>query len=485
MKKYLIRYAAEIGTKNKTTRWDFIKRLGSNIKAAVYQQLPADQKGLKKEITISAGWNNTFLISPVAAGDALKRVHGIQTFSEVTSFQFSDYRHLIETSAEHFKPIVNGKTYAVRCKKGNRKDIPRLAVEKDVGTLLDGFGKVDLTQPDVTCHIALHGQEVLLTDHKQEGPGGLPLGIAGKALTLISGGIDSPVAAWRGYHAGIDQDFVYFDLGGKAQFSATVEILKYLRGQWAYGSKGKFMILDFKPVIAEILNKVVRKYQNMALKYCFYTVGDRLCRQLKDRALITGEAIGQVSTQTMANLNALDQVVPTMVIRPVVTYSKAEISTHAAQIGTYDMAYKGKEFCAIAAKGVVTNTTYEKLMEAVAGIDNQVLQAALDSIEYVDLRDEFPLPASEQGSPDIPADAVVIDLRPMEEFKPGDLPTAKNIPFQQAWADYIHWEKDKKYYLVCSEGSSSAILAQYMQQDDFDVSHLEGGLQRLGSDFKH
>jgi len=470
MKKYLIRYSAEIGTKSASIRWKFIHILADNIKSAL-KSLSGDSGHFELDIT----WDFILLETNIITDNLLDKVPGIQNFSLMEEFDFGEYSQMIDTAAGFFADKVKGKQFAVRCKKTKSTGLRSMEVEKDVGAKLVEHGKVNLTDPEVTCFVEVREDKVYLYDNKSKGCKGLPLRASGKALVLYSGGIDSPVAVWRSFRIGIDLDFLYYDLGGKEQMEMAIRSARYLKENFGHGSKGRFFLIDFKPVIAEIL-KAPQSFHNLLLKYCFYKTAERLASDLGTSTIVTGEAIGQVSTQTMQNLEALNKVTDLMIIRPLVSFSKNEVVDIATDIGTYDLAYKGKEYCALATKNVVTAASYEKLDRIAGELDLTVLDEVFSQKTEIDLGKKSEA-AVENIKVEIPDDAEIIDLRDPDQFNKDKLDNSVNIPFNDAWSDYIHWDKNKKYFLVCDVGSASAILAEYMKRDDFDVAHLEGGLK--------
>jgi thiamine biosynthesis protein ThiI len=469
MNHYLVRYSGELGTKAANTRWEFIKILSRNI-----------TRGLRaagiQDMDVKAGWDVCFVETDLPSKDLLTRIPGISGVSEVTVRNYESIDKVYEEATQIFQPIVQDRTYAVRGKVGgnNKGLLPKMELERELGARLIDFGKVDLTDPQVTCRVEIRDNKIFYSHDREQGLNGLPVGALGKGLTLLSGGIDSPVAAWKAYRSGMAQHFIYFDLGGETQIDIAMESARFVHDQFAPGSRARMKLIDFKPVITEIL-KANPKYHNLILKYFFYKASERIALELHCDALVTGEALGQVSTQTLKNLATLDQMTDLLIVRPLSTSPKVDIMAEARKIGTYEMAYKGKEYCAISTKGVATTSTKEKLMAEIDRLDMQVLEDALASEQNIDLWREAE--AKETPQTDIPSGSTIIDLRGAGQFEKDGLTGSKNIPFQEAWAEYPHWNKDEKYFLVCEVGSQSTILSEYMKKDGYEVEHLAGGIK--------
>lgn len=473
MKTYLVKYSGELGTKATRTRWGFIRTLARNLRRSL------KAGGVTAEL--QAGWDQISVIADSNCQDILARIPGVQSFSEVEVVEFEAMDKFLEEAASFFRPHLPGHTFAVRCRKAEKSfGISRMELERELGALLVDIAGVDLDNPGITCYVELRQGKGYLYHDRMRGMGGLPAGSLGKALTLISGGIDSPVAAWNACRMGMDQHFLYFDLGGETQADIAAQTVRYLYGNWMAGSRSKFIIADFKPVIREIL-KTDSRYHNLILKYCFYSSAEMVARRLYCDALVTGEALGQVSTQTLKNLAALDKVTGMLIIRPLSTLPKQDIMEQARRIGTYDMSYKGKEYCAINPRNVVTAATYEKLMEALERFDRSVVEKAVQDCRTIDLwRDTYTAAPKHE----IPGGAVVIDLRSEQEFNTWSLGGSRNIPFQRAWQEYPHWDMEDSYFLVCAEGSRSAMLKEYMQRDGYKVKHLPGGVNKMVEEVK-
>ncbi|MCH8902792.1 MAG: hypothetical protein IIA45_02620 [Bacteroidetes bacterium] len=472
--KYLIRYGGEIGTKNRPTRWNFIRKLGKNVESAIKVVLGPE---IAASTTINVNWDNITTHGPVELDAILTNIPGIKSFSLVHELQFEGFEKLIETAFELFKDEIGGRDFAVRCKRIGKHNFSKKDVEEALGEKLLHLGKVNLSKPEITCFVEIRNNDVHLYSKKIPGMDGFPIGTQGKTLTMLSGGIDSPVAAWTIYRMGIEQVFVYFDLGGEDQLECIKNTYQILQKKWAAGSKSKLYIINFLPIIENIMT-AKKSYQNLLLKYFFYKTAEKLGAYLKVDSLVTGESIGQVSTQTLKNLTALDQVISTMIVRPLAIHTKEEITKISEDIGTYDLSYKGKEYCALVAKNVTTGSSYENLMREAEHLDLSLIDAALDQ-KLIIKTGEDELLNTDSLPPVIPEDSEVIDLRTTKELKDFDLVNARHVPFQEAWADYVHWDKSNKYFLVCAEGSSSAILANYMKKDGYQVEHLKGGIKKL------
>ena len=471
---WLVRYAGEVGTKDRRTRWRIIQRLKDNIEEALRKH--------DVNAPVKAFWEHIRIYTEENISHVLRKIFGIANFSQAVHYPLPDDKEdIITLGKQYFKDRIQGKKYAVRV-KGKKKGFSGSVIERKLGEALYPFGGgVDLTDPDVTCYVEMRGENLFFYTHKEEGLRGHPIGSQGKVVLLFSGGIDSPVAAWLLWKAGLHIEFVYYDLGGEDQKIDMLKSLQFLYENYGFGNKGNLYILPFTSVIAEIL-KCRPYYQNMLLKYFFYRGAELLAKELKALAFATGEALGQVSTQTLVNIATLDRLTPLLVIRPLFLMEKEEIKTLSKQIGTYAFAYTGKEYCALATKQVGTAIPYEDLIKEALKCDNKPFVETIVNKQEISLDDIGNILESLESqhiqSP-IPDDAEIIDLRTPIEFERWHIPGSKNIPFMEAWNQFPSWDKSKKYFLICSEGMASALLAHHMKQEGFEVDHLEGGIQKL------
>ena len=362
-----------------------------------------------------------------------------------------------------------------------KKGIQR-KIERSLGDLLYPFSAgVNLTQPEVTCHVYARQEGFYFyTDTMVfEGMGGFPVNSEGKALLLFSGGLDSPIAALKLYQVGIGLYFVYFDLGNPEQWQCVLETARYVRQHWGHGAPDVLIKIPFVEVV-EQLRKLPAPYQNLALKVVFYQCAEQLAKELKADALATGEAIGQVSTQTLRNLTVLDRFTTFFVLRPLLATPKQQIIDEAHRWGLYEKAYKGKEFCALATKKVKTQARYENLSALMENFPKEVLQHAIEQKSIYHLLK--PIEAKEEQTT---LEGTIIFIGEEEEIpsalKQVPLPLKRYL-FNEAWSDCLHWNKEAFYWLLCPTGGQSALLARLMEENGFRVKPMsvQGFLKHLG-----
>lgn len=473
MKHYVVRFTGEFGTKDRRTRWRLIDLLKRNIEKAIGSYCGKD---VLETASVTTDFDKVEIECSEDLSEILPTVAGVRYFNEVHKHEYFSLKDIADYGQQYFAEVIKGKEFAVRCKRRGKLAFVSRDVEIAIGDKIHENGKVNLSNPEVTCFVEVDDTHVYFSLERMDGPAGFPLGSQGKALCLISGGFDSPIAAWEIWRNGIDQDFVYFDLGGDAQRDCIINSVQYIKKNYGHGSKGKLTIINFLPVMEEIL-KGPMPFQNMMLKYCFYQVAERLAEHYSAEALVTGESLGQVSTQTLKNLAALDQTTPLLILRPVASWDKEDIIDKARQMGTADLAYKGKELCAIAGKGVVTGTTIKKLNKALSEVDLiPIIELVVEQKEVFKV-EEWEAPKERLTS--APENYKIIDVRSEGDFKINHMDDAENIPFNRAINEFYNWDKNDNYFIVCNVGSQSAILSNFMQQEGFTVEHMSGGMEQV------
>ncbi len=470
---YTIRYTGEYGTKQRPTRWEMIRRLERNIQSTLQRYSP------ETPIKIKAYWDHLLLKTMRPVDEMLTHIPGIQFFARAKVLPLAAPSETYPFIADYFRPAVEGRTFGIRARialKKKRAFFPqwqRREAEVALGDALYSISKgVNLTRPDVFCYVEVRDEGIFLFTRKTTGTGGMPVGFTGHSLMLFSGGIDSPVAAWMAYHSGIVLDYVYYDLGGNTQLEKARQIHQLLTHRYGGAHAPALRVVDFTPIIAALRHQPDR-YQNLLLKVFFYKVGESILQQIPPAiGMVTGESMGQVSTQTIHNLTLLNRFVNVPIWRPLLMMPKSEIIERARHIGTWDMAYTGKEFCALASRHVATRTHPNKITELLHQMPVEELVA-----EAVEGATTGVAPSS--PSVDAPNDKkwVAIDLRnsPHPPVSFARSIEVRHIPFNQAWNEFLSWDPQQSYLLFCETGQQSALLARFMKEQGFQVRNIPGG----------
>lgn len=235
-------------------------------------------------------------------------------------------------------PSPGGRTMAVDTRRSDKRfPMTSLEVNKRLGAALVKEGwRVNLDAPDVTLRVELASGQALLSADRLRGPGGLPVGVAGRVVVLLSGGIDSPVASWLAMKRGCEVVFAHF-------YNETLErdpqkardLVQVLA---AYQGPAVLYTVPFATAQRRIIADCPSRLRMLLYRRLMARVAERITSREKALALVTGDNLGQVASQTLENLAVLDRAVSLPILRPLLTYDKEETVQAARRIGTYDLS---------------------------------------------------------------------------------------------------------------------------------------------------
>jgi thiamine biosynthesis protein ThiI len=476
----ILRLSGDFYTKARRTRMRFFRRLVSNLEAA----LKAHGIPYKLEPT----WSRLYLETPEpAAAEVLARVFGVQSVSQVERRPWETLEDLVATGVEIFGEAVRGRSFAVRATRRGQRDrigFDSTRIERELGrALLDtGAGRVNLSEPEVTAHVELEPGSAHLFFDKVRGHGGLPVGVEGRAIALVSGGFDSAVASWLMLKRGVQLDYVFCNLGGAAHRLGVLKVMKSIAERWSYGYTPRLHEVDLAPMVVDLREKVTPANWQIVLKRLILQAGGAVAHRGGRLALITGDAIGQVSSQTLQNLAVISQVSPAMpVLRPLLGFNKEEIMDLARRIGIYELSATVPEYCDLMPPKPNTRAALRQVLRDEARLDPDLLNKLVDDRRIHDLRQVDPeaLDTSVPEIDRIPAGATVIDLRSAPAYRGWHHPQALHLDLSHALAAYLSFSRDRPYVLVCEVGLKSAHLAEKMREAGFDAFQFQGGIRGL------
>lgn len=471
----LVRPGAELATKSHRTRQSFRRVLRANVADAL------DRLGVPYRLR--SQWSRLLVETeaPEEALGVLERVFGVGSLSPVEVTGAAEVEEIARVGGAHFAAAVRGRTYAVRCKRIGTHPFTSLDVERALGAVLNAEGRVDLERPEVTVYVEVNAGRAYLFTERRRAIGGLPAGVQGRAVTLVSGGFDSAVAAWRVMRRGVGMDYVFCNLGGAAYERMVLQVVKVLSEAWAFGQRPRLHVIDFTEPVDQLKAECRPGYWQIVLKRLMYRAGEQVARELRADALVTGEAIGQVSSQTVANLNAIDPAADLPVLRPLIGWDKQEIVDEAKRIGTAPLSERVKEYCAIATDRPVTAGRRGKVAAEEAKLDLGVLERAVAARKVIDVTAVGPrdLRMPYLFTREIPADAIVIDCQPRHMYRAWHVPDAEHYEPNELLERLKRLDKNRTYVLYCTHGTQTPYLAEVMQQRGFEGYAFEGGLSEV------
>jgi len=338
----LIRYG-ELALKKKN-RDLFIKRLVKNI---------TEKLSTYPEVSVTHPWGRIFVelngvdYQPVVA--KLKEVFGIVGFSPAWKIE-SDLQKIkakAQELVENQPPHV--KTFKVISKRTNKKfPFTSDQLNRKVGGMLlakNPHLKVDVHQPDLKIHIEVRGRYSYLYGNVIAGPGGLPVGVSGPVMLLLSGGIDSPVAGHLICKRGGELWAVHFHSYPFTSEQSKQKVIDLARLLTRYTGPIRLLVVPFTEIQTQINQHCASSYTVTIMRRFMIRIAERLAKKYGCKALVTGESLGQVASQTLESMGVVSAVAELPILRPLIGMDKLEIINLAKKIGTYETSILPYEDC--------------------------------------------------------------------------------------------------------------------------------------------
>jgi len=338
----LIRFG-EISTKGRN-RKKFVDRLKTNIKEVLNQFPALTYQATRDRLYIHLNNENHEEIV-----EKLKLVFGIQSFSLAMKCK-SDLTDIKEIALKAVKSLYQpNDTFKVTVKRANKQfphDTNELNYQIGSHILIHTDDlKVDVKNPTINVRVEVRTEATYITCYDYKGAGGLPVGSGGKAVLLLSGGIDSPVAGFLSLKRGVELEVVHFFSPPYTSERAKQKVIDLTKELTAYGGKIKLHIVPFTKIQEKIQEQVPENYTMTSTRRMMVKIADQLRQKQQALALITGESLGQVASQTLESMVAINDVTSTPILRPLITMDKTEIIDIAKKINTHDISIRPYEDC--------------------------------------------------------------------------------------------------------------------------------------------
>ena len=316
--------------------------------------------------------------------EGLQKVFGIIGICPVEILENDELDTIEEALIRHIQHEYTGPhSFKIECKRANKKyPMTSMEIACEMGSrVLDAFPdcKVDVNHPELYLYVELRNQ-VYVYVKTIPGPGGMPVGTAGKAALLLSGGIDSPVAGWMMAKRGLQLCAVYFHAHPYTTDRAKEKVIELARRVSLYSGKIKLYVVPFTEIQLDIYEKCPHEQLTIIMRRIMMRIAKRIAKQEEAQALITGESLGQVASQTLASLYCTNEVCDLPVFRPVIGFDKQEIIDIAQKIDTFETSILPYEDCCtiFVAKHPVTRPKLEdmkKSEQALTELEEQIARA--------------------------------------------------------------------------------------------------------------
>jgi len=483
--KFIVRLHAEITIKSKGVRKRYGKVLVNNLKSILR----------RNEVNAKVIWcwdRIEVMVADDTHQDAdqiselLQRIPGISWFSRSYELPLpegdpTDFEPIMARVLSCWQSRVAGRSFAVRVKRKGTHSFRSIDLERYLGGAIlqhSANSRVDLSRPDVEVRIEVDNNVVRVFGDKQQGLGGFPLPTQETVLSLLSGGFDSSVASFQMIRRGARVHFCFFNLGGAQHETGVRQTAYYLWQQYASSHPLKFISIDFAPIVEEILTKIVNGLMGVVLKRQMLRAAERVADKLHTAALITGEALGQVSSQTLSNLSVIDEATRKLVLRPLITMDKQEIINIAQHIGTADFARSMPEYCGVISNKPTVKAQRDALAEAESALDAALLdqvvrQSRVEDVSQIGAAMEQQVHQVAEVTAVNSATHEIIDIRSADEverkaFAATDAEiSVRHIPFFKLATEFANLDARKTYLLYCEKGVMSKLQALYLQEQGF------------------
>lgn len=326
--------------------------------------------------------------------DRLSKIFGIVSITRavVCEKNIDDIR---SKAKEYLKPcLTDGKRFKVEAKRSDKAfplTSPQLCMEVG-GYLDDEYPEiiVDVHNPDVTVKVEVRdfAAYVYAEEYKIQGQGGMPIGTGSKATLLLSGGIDSPVAGHMISKRGVEIDAINFFSFPYTSERAKEKVIELAGIIAQYTSKINLYIVPFTEIQLQIRDKCPEEHLTLVMRRFMMRISERIARKNKSKALITGESVGQVASQTLAALDVTNSAVDMPILQPLIGMDKQEVIDRANAIGTYETSILPYEDCCtvFTPKHPTTNPKRESIEKSEARLDVETLiEAALAGVEKIEV----------------------------------------------------------------------------------------------------
>lgn len=325
------------------------------------------------------------------AVEAIRKVFGVTYVSRVFETE-KTMESLLACAKTDLKPSLSGlKTFKVETKRADKRfPLDSQQISREVGGAILSANphlKVDVHQPDGIVWVEIREEHAYIYQGKLPGMNGMPTGTGGRATLLLSGGIDSPVAGFMMAKRGVELEAVHFHSPPYTSERAKEKVLTLAKQLAKYAGKMRVHMVPFTDIQMDIYENAPHDYLTLIMRRVMMQIAERLALYNHTSALITGESLGQVASQTMESLRVTDAVVTKMpVFRPLIGMDKEEIVTIARRIDTFETSILPYEDCCtvFVPKHPRTKPQLQKVIEAEAAIDIPAwVQKAIDATETI------------------------------------------------------------------------------------------------------
>ena len=465
--KFIIKFFPEIMVKGPSAKKQMVGQLYNNIKKLLER--------ISKDIFIKKFNDKIEVVTPVEfvteSRIVLLDTPGVELVLEALQFDkidtLDEIKEIVNQQMAH---TIQNKSFVVRAKRTGSHSFKSTNLEQTVGGFMlarNPSSRVDLHNPEVTIKIELVHNQLNIITQRYKGLSGFPIGTQGDILSLMSGGFDSTVASYLTMKRGLKTHFIFFNLGGAAHEIGVKQVALYLWNKFGASHRVSFITIPFEDVVTEIFRSTNESYMGVTLKRLMLLASEKIANEMQIDALVTGESVAQVSSQTLRNLALIDQVTNKLILRPLATMNKPEIMDIANDIGTRRFAENMPEYCGVISKNPIVHGSYKRMEEVSKRFNYEVLDTAVQNATKVFVDEIADDVNNSVGQIEVISDIsdgnyIIIDIRQEEETIETTCETLK-IPFYKLKNEFKKLPQDKQYLFYCDKGIMSQLHAQYLR----------------------
>ena len=352
----------------------FLRRLAQNLVRATSDLGPVKVDQLTGRLVLEFD----DAIPPEAIQDRVGRVFGVANFS--CARRVPSTLHAIKTAIAEAIKGESPASFRVTARRAFASfPMTSTDLNRELGAFIQAQTgwRVDLTRPELNVHVEVLPEETFVYTKKLPGPGGLPVGVSGRVAALMSGGIDSPVAAWRMMKRGCRVVFVHFHSVPYLSSASKDKAMALARLLTRYQYASRLYLVPFGEIQREVVLASPPPLRIVLYRRLMVRIAERIARSERCQAVVTGESLGQVASQTLENLSRLSEVATMPILRPLIGMDKEEISAQARAIGSFEISIEPDQDCCqlFVAKHPSTRTTPEQVEKAEVSLDIEGLVA--------------------------------------------------------------------------------------------------------------
>lgn len=489
---YILKFSPDITIKSAFVRKEMSKRVEANLRIALKKVLEKD------EFTLERKFDRLLFSTQRAEKDIVEKIQeaflytpGVAFFQEFKSFPMGRFEEIFHVVLAHVKEQIDGKTFRVTVKRSGFHAFTSVQLEQFIGGGLVQHtnGTVKLKNFEEEVKIEVKDDEFFLLSKKNNGVGGIPIFSEQRVLSLISGGFDSAVSSFLMMRKGCPTDFLFFNLGGLDHQSAVEEVSGFLSSRFSNGYDPHFISIPFLPIIRELMSDTIAsKYRGILLKRAMMRVAEMVSKDMSYKAIITGESLAQVSSQTLQNLTMIQECLEeTPLYRPLFSFTKAEIIDFARKMGTEERCAKIPEYCGVISHKPSTRAKkkdieYEESKFPMEILDQVFASRTVSRISTLEKEKDIPLKTLSSiddintFSEKEKKNTYIIDIREEKVVKNSPLHLPENfpqeqvlyIPFFEIDEQFPLLDQSKQYVFTCSKGVMSRSHARVFLRKGFE-----------------